>query len=457
MIQMKGQNMASVTVVVTSHNTDEKGLRWSLESLIEQTVEDFDVIMVDDGTTEAAEAVFAQYCKDYDGFATVRSENKGTAASRNAGALKAKGDFLLFLDGGDYLSPETVERFRQTQEESKADIVCNRYYYSGEGEPGYDSWSEQICVVPVIDKLDRALINTCDLDGKLYSRRFFDLYSLRFPEQAVAYNAWFTMKCALSGAKIAGCAGAIYEKKTNPLFGEAKPTAESFRTFTAVYDEILSWMRAVIEEDTGSLDGDEYAYQEILTVYFQLLTDRFYRAFWYLDDAVLELLRQKLEELSAPLQEERRKKINEKNIDIRFPAMYIRIQDAVDMPLFSMLIDINETEKLDALIRSFYCQKFPFFDLWVRQSDYDSGYYPAEWKNAPNLHLLPDEGFFNKARQDCAGIPINVKDETPVDSTVLSELAIAKMPRSLVQYKFAALRKTKGAKTYLKGKGFNIR
>ncbi len=449
--------MASITVVVTSHKTDEKGLRWSLESLVEQTVEDFDVVMVDDGTTEAAAKVFEEYCNDYDGFMSVCSEKQGTAASRNAGALKAKGDFLLFLDGGDYISPETVDRFRKTQEETKADLVCNRYYYSGEGEPGYDSWSEQICVVPSVDRLDRALINTCDLDGKLFSRRFFDLYSLRFPEQAVAYNAWFTMKCALSGAKIAGCAGAIYEKKTNPLFGEAKPTADSFKDFTAVYDEILGWVRGVIEEETGSLDGDEYAHQEMLTVYFQTLTDRFYRAFWHLNNDILDLLRLKLEELSEPLQEDRRKKINDRNVDIRFPNMYIRIEDAVLMPLFSMLIDITETEKLDALIRSFYGQKFPFFDLWVKQSDYDSGCYPKEWKNAPNLHVIEDNGFFAKARQDCAGIPINVKDATPVDSSVLSELAIAKMPRSFVQYKFAALRKSKGAKTYLKGKGFNIR
>lgn len=449
--------MASITVVVTSHKTDEEALRYSLEALIEQVDEDFDVVLVDDGTTESAAKIFEEYCNEYDGFVSVFSEKAGTAASRNVGALKARGDFLLFLDGGDYISPETVDRFRKTQEETKAELVCNRYYYSGEGEPGYDSWSEQICVVPSVDRMDRALINTCDLDGKLFSRRFFDLYALRFPEQSVAYNAWFTMKCALSGAKIAGCAGAIYEKKSNPLFGEAKPTAESFKAFVAVYDEILSWVKAVIEEETGSLDGDEYVYQEMLTVYFQALTDRFYRAFWHLDNDILELLRVKLEELSEPLGEERRKKINDRNIDLRFPAMYIHIEDAVKMPLFSMLIDITKTEELGGLIRSFYGQKFPFFDLWVKQSDFDSGYYPEEWKSAPNLHLLSDNGFFAKARQDCAGIPINVKDPTPVDSTVLSELATAKMPRSFVQYKFAGLRKSKGAKTYLKGKGFNIK
>ncbi len=449
--------MASITVVVTSHKTDEEGLRWSLEALIEQTDEDFDVVLVDDGTTDCAAKVFEEYCNEYDGFVFVFSEKQGTAASRNAGVLKAKGDFVTFLDGGDYISPETIDRFRKTQEATKADLVCNRYYYSGEGEPGYDSWSEQICVVPDVDRLDRALLNTCDLDGKLFNRKFFDLYSLRFPEQAVAYNAWMTMKCALSGAKVAGCAGAIYEKKTNPLFGEAKPTADSFKAFVAVYDEILGWIKAVIEEETGNLDGDEYVWQEILTVYFQLLTDRFYRAFWHIDDDILELLRAKLEELSEPLGEDRKKKINEKNIDIRFPAMYIRVADAVQMPLFSMLIDITKTEELGDLIRSFYGQKFPFFDLWVKQSDFESGYYPAEWKSAPNLHLLADNGFFANARQDCAGIPINVKDATPVDSSVLSELATAKMPRAMIQYKFAALRKSKGAKTYLKGKGFNIR
>ena len=449
--------MASITVIVTSHKTDEDALRYSLESLVEQTVEDFDVVLVDDGTTQGADKLFAQYCDEYDGFVSVFSEKPGTAASRNVGALKARGDFLLFLDGGDYIAPETVDKYRQTQEATKAELLVNRYYYSGEGEPGYDSWSEQICVVPDVDKLDRALLNTSDLDGKLFSRKFFDLYGLRFPEQTVAYNAYLTMKCALSGAKTAGCAGAIYEKKSNPLFGEAKPTADSFRAFTAVYDEILGWVRGVIEEETGSLDGDEYAYQEILTVYFQLLTDRFYRAFWHLNNDILDLLRLKLEEISAQLSDDRRQKINAKNIDFRFPSMYIRLEDAVQMPLFSLLIDITKTDALGDLIQSFYGQKFPFFDLWVKQSDFDSGYYPQAWKNAPNLHLLPDEGFFATARRDCAGIPINVKDEKPVDSSVLSELATAKMPRSLVNYKFAALRKQKGAKTYLKGKGFNLR
>lgn len=449
--------MATITVVVTSHKTEEKALRYSLEALIEQTVENFDVVMVDDGTTENAGSIFEEYCKDYDGFVSVFSEKQGTAASRNVGALKARGDYLMFLDGGDYIAPETIDKFYKVIEETKADLVLNRYYYSGEGEPGYDYWSEQICVVPSVDRLDRALLNCCDLDGKLFSRRFFDLYTLRFPEQTVAYNAWFTMKCALSGAKMAGCAGAIYEKKTNPLFGEARPTAESFKAFTAVYDEILTWVKAVIEEETGSLDGDEYVYQEMLSVYFQLLTDRFYRAFWHLDDAILELLRAKLEEISEPLGDERKKKLNEKNTDIRFPSMYVRIEDAVSMPLFSMLIDIAKPEQLGELIRSFYGQKFPFFDLWVKQSDYDSGYYPEEWKHAPNLHLLPDSGFFAKARQDCAGIPINVKDATHIDSSVLSELATSRIPRMAIQYKFAALRKAKGAKTYLKEKGFNIR
>ena len=93
--------MASVTVVVTSHKTNEEGLRWSLEALIEQTVEDFDVVLVDDGTTECAAKVFEEYCNEYDGFVTVFSEKQGTAASRNAGVLKAKSDFVTFLDGGD--------------------------------------------------------------------------------------------------------------------------------------------------------------------------------------------------------------------------------------------------------------------------------------------------------------------------------------------------------------------
>lgn len=447
--------MADITVIVTCNN-EENELAYTLTALVEQTVEDFDVLLADDGSDESATAIAQKYCDEYEGFAYLRVEKTGVAAMRNAAVQRARGEFVLFLDGGDYISPETVEQYRKKQEETKADLLFCRYYFSGDAEPYYNAWADQLAVVPDVPRLDTALLNTADLDGRLYSRRFFDLYSLRFPEQEVAYNAWLTMKCAVSGAKMAGCAGAIYEKRRHPL-AESRPDAASFAAFTAVYDEILAWVRAVLEEEAGTVDGDEYSIQEMTTVYFQALTDRFYRCFWFISDEILEQLRMRFETLSAGLTDERRKKINEKNRDLRFPAMYITHNDAAQMPLFSLLLDVVSADTLAPLVRSLYAQRFPFFDLYVKQSDFTSGEYPDEWKTAENLHVLPDKDFFATARADCAGIPLHVKDETPLDSRVLSELSTSRIPKSAMQYQFTRLRKQHGMKKFLKNKGFNIR
>lgn len=451
--------MAKISVVVTSYdNTD--GLKYTLESLCEQTDENFDVFIVQSGEHEGNVSLIKSYCDEYVGFAhTVEKADLLIPEARNIGVLKTDSELILFMLEGDYLSPESIEKFMENYNETKADILCPRLYISGENEPYYLDWADMLATVPRIGKFDEALLNTLDVNGRVYKRKFFELYSLKFPEQPAFYNAAFLSECIFKcDASLSGVAGAIYDDKSgvflNGFKKGAEPNRKNLTAAVKLFDGIVDMIKTLIEEETGSFEGDEYTFQEILFVYFTVLTNRFYRYFWYLSDDDIAVLKEKYEQISAAMTEERRAKIPKAFADIRFPSMYMSHADAATLPMMSLLLDFSDYENLPDFINSLYIGRFPFFEVFVKKSAEEN--LPEAWRNAENIHVLPDSGFFAAARKSAAGVPLNVKSSEPIDPKALSELALTKAPRSMFQYIFASKRKKYSAKTYLKKKGISM-
>lgn len=450
--------MSRITVIISAFD-DTKGLKYTLESLCEQTDENFDVLIVQCGENEDNLALIREYCDEYVGFAYLQTARCLIPESRNLGVEHTENDLLLFMLEGDYLSPESIENFMKAYEETKADILCPRLYVSGENEPYYLPRADVLATVPKIDRFDAALLNTLNIPGRVIKKKFFDLYSLRFPAVAAYYDADFISRCIFHcDASLTGVAGAIYDDK-NGVFSKGflrngLPNGENLQTVCALYDRLTDTVKDLIIDDTGSFDGDEYTFQEILFVYFTVLTDGFYRYFWYLSDPDLKTLRERYEELTALMTEERRKNIGNVFADLRFPSMYMTRKDAAALPMVSLLIDFSDYEHLPALVNSLYTGRLPFFELFLKESG--EPYLPEQWKQAENLHILPDENFFGKARSAAVGVPINIKDSAPLDPKILSELSLARAPKSMYQYLFATKRKKTGAKTYLKKKGMSL-
>lgn len=451
--------MAKITVIVTSYDNTE-GLKYTLESLCEQTDEDFDVFIVQSGENENNISLIKSYCDEYVGFAyTVGKPGLLIPEARNIGVQSTDNELVLFMLEGDYLSPESIEKFMENFNETKADILCPRLYISGENEPYYLDWADMLATVPHIGKFDEALLNTLDVNGRVYKKKFFDLYSLKFPEQPAFYNTAFLSECVFKcDASLSGVAGAIYDDRSgvflNGFRKGAEPCGKNLDTAIRLFDGIVDTVKTFIEEETGSFEGDEYTFQEILFVYFTVLTNRFYRYFWFLSDDDIAALKEKFELLSTAMTEERRAKIPKAFADIRFPAMYMSRSDAAALPMLSLLLDFTDYENLPDFINSLYIGRFPFFEVFIKGSAEEN--IPEQWKNSENLHVLPDSGFFAAARKEAAGVQINVKSSEPLDPKILSELAVSGAPRSMFQYIFASKRKKFSAKTYLKKKGLSM-
>ena len=111
-----------LTIVVPIYNV-ERYLRQCLDSLVYQTVDDFKVIMVDDGSTDSSGSIAMEYAQKYaERFSYVRQENAGQGAARNTGFLRVDTPYVEFLDSDDWLLPRTVECVLRTIRQENEDI-----------------------------------------------------------------------------------------------------------------------------------------------------------------------------------------------------------------------------------------------------------------------------------------------------------------------------------------------
>ena len=121
--------MGTVSVIIPVYNV-EKYLRACVDSVIGQTYPDLQIILVDDGSTDASGQICDEYAGKDSRIQVVHKENGGLSDARNAGIPLTEGDFVLYLDSDDYLAPNAIEALMKMQAESGADIVLGNFFYT---------------------------------------------------------------------------------------------------------------------------------------------------------------------------------------------------------------------------------------------------------------------------------------------------------------------------------------
>lgn len=124
-----------ISVIVPAYNV-EAYLAECLDSLLAQDDPHFEIVIVDDGSTDRTPAIIAEYCARHPNIASVWRPNGGLGAARNTGIDYAKGEFTLYVDSDDYVSRTAVSALRNKQKEGDHDIVTGRFVrVSEEGVP----------------------------------------------------------------------------------------------------------------------------------------------------------------------------------------------------------------------------------------------------------------------------------------------------------------------------------
>lgn len=104
-----------------------------LDSLLRQTLQADQIVLVDDGSTDDSLEIMRRYAADLPGIEIVRQENLGVSAARNAGLARAKGKYVAFVDPDDFAAPELFEKLVAMAQESDLDIALGNGWYHFEG------------------------------------------------------------------------------------------------------------------------------------------------------------------------------------------------------------------------------------------------------------------------------------------------------------------------------------
>ncbi len=113
-----------LSVIIPAYNS-KKYIKRTLQSLLGQTLKKFEVIVVDDGSTDGTYATANGMLKNsgISEYKVVRKENGGVSSARNRGLDSCTGDYVIFLDSDDYVSGNLIERVYECLERKKYDII----------------------------------------------------------------------------------------------------------------------------------------------------------------------------------------------------------------------------------------------------------------------------------------------------------------------------------------------
>lgn len=174
--------MKLVSIVVPVYNI-EKYIGRCIESLLGQTYEELEIILVDDGGTDKSADICDEYAKRYSSVSVVHKTNGGLSDARNKGAEKARGKYLFFVDGDDTVSPCMVEKTVQCAEKLDADMVIFDYESIEEETGRRDLYHFGLPEDQAFTMKDcpEVLIKSPSAWSRMYKKEFWDRTGIRYP------------------------------------------------------------------------------------------------------------------------------------------------------------------------------------------------------------------------------------------------------------------------------------
>ncbi len=115
--------MSRISVVIPVYNAG-KYLNKCIDSILRQIYQDFEIVLVDDGSQDNSGAVCDEYANRDDRISSIHTINRGPAAARRTGVEAAQGEYIIFVDADDWLDRDMLAVMMQEIQTSCADIVC---------------------------------------------------------------------------------------------------------------------------------------------------------------------------------------------------------------------------------------------------------------------------------------------------------------------------------------------
>lgn len=196
-----------VSVIIPVYNV-EKYLRKCLDSIIAQTLEDIEIICVNDGSTDSSLEILLDYAKHDRRIKIISQENAGLGAARNTGIQAATGTYLGFVDSDDFVDKTLYEKAYNKAEKNQADVVifniylyytdtCHRHIYRN--SEFYKALSEEGFFTAIEHP---PIIQNIGVWDKIYRRDFIEKHNLLNPVSRIYEDVVFTIQTLVLASRI---------------------------------------------------------------------------------------------------------------------------------------------------------------------------------------------------------------------------------------------------------------
>ncbi len=189
-----------VSVIIPVYNVEDY-LRQALDSVVNQTLNDIEIICVDDCSTDNSLNILKEYAaKDSRIKLLVQEENQGQGVARNKGLAVAKGEYLYFMDSDDYLELEALEKIYKRITKTNAEICVfkNSIYHQLTGILEPCNWEKSILNIPdkeTFNKYDipNVFFQFCNVPAwtKMYKASFIKSNNIRFQNLKTCNDVYF--------------------------------------------------------------------------------------------------------------------------------------------------------------------------------------------------------------------------------------------------------------------------
>ena len=252
--------MCKISVIVPVYNV-ERYLRTCLDSLINQTLEDIEIIVVNDGSPDNSLSILKEYEHNYASKVCVYSiENHGVSYARNYGADRAKGEYLLFVDSDDYVEPQMCELlYKKAAEDGNDLVLCNRnnIYESQAGRDIVDP--NDMMTAGQNFTIAQYPFELCWLSpfpwDKLVRRQLF--YDIRFPENIRFEDLAYVLKLACMATSIGVVRAPLYNYRRTTTGGFLNSFSEATLDIVKAFENVMEFMK---EHQFEMCYRDELAY-----------------------------------------------------------------------------------------------------------------------------------------------------------------------------------------------------
>lgn len=236
-----------VSVIIPVYNV-ERYLDECVQSVLRQTYQNLEIILVDDGSTDRSGEICDRYAASY-GATVAHRSNGGQSDARNAGLALARGEYVYFLDSDDWIETHTIETLFRCAEESHADLVFfeantftdgmtvqtqqrylrSRSYPTGSGADAFAMLQQNGEFHPSVPLL-------------FLRRALLEEGGLRFREGIVYEDMLFSVMAFFRAGTAAHCHETFYQRRLRPgSTVTSRPGEKYFRSICAVILELDEW------------------------------------------------------------------------------------------------------------------------------------------------------------------------------------------------------------------------